>query len=826
MSFLQTYYTSCETGLRGGKGFQFNAASEGIDQGTFQQIERLGLYVPPVSLPSRPTDDEIEQFPISLLYQRLANGNVVVAQAQYKGMDYSGRFGNFFTHTLISTYDDLRQYGILPIELWMSEAWAFEPLATIELPLRVEMPPGNIQVEEVFRFLAHRAHAEILPGFLTAVVLALSGERRIVIVDEDQKIAMWIAAACYALPAHLALQLTFNTYVKNPYQTDFLIIGTTSDSDFRFSQQEMEHQFYVFDFEGQRFSKLPEISIFAELATRLYENRSAEMLADFAHFIERIAPDLPSSELDAAIACYTIKIDRTPSQGTHADMVKWLAERLTAFTADEVQAILHGVLDAKGMDQKLTEAFIDLYLATCDTKFHRIVGEPCLLAVINASEDDRILEVILQRLPPLDQQGRQMVAPFRKIWLKKVGEAMNANYLRSMFQLADRCGFLEFEAGEFTQVGRNVFGPLLREPAARETLLDFASKPAFGLLIEGIGEHFSAEPQVSPIHAEILSHPTINRTLALYAEVRQNPRLYLRLIATSPLLQSGQRLQEFLQYVQAIRNWGERPFIAHCLDEAFQTIWQGRLPTENDSVRLIEVLRELGISGSCIPGKILDSIFASDIKNLSPQKKELINLLTDDKHFFHNLDQPKQALLEAYMLAVFLETILENKAVEAKPLWRGIEFLDEKAKSLSSPVATHLAALLAMCIVLIKIADEQYEMLRQGFDKFGKNFFTHYGDGVIAIFEHPSDVHCKVMASWFTHRVVPELRAQKQANNYQETTSIYTESFRSALRDWRSDHLIGVEKQMQDVGDTCRLWKEWRKGNSGLRGMISGLFKR
>ncbi len=73
MSFLQAYYTSCERGLRGSKGFQINAATEGLDPSLLQQVERLGLYVPPVEAPSRPTAEEIERFPVSLLYQRLGD---------------------------------------------------------------------------------------------------------------------------------------------------------------------------------------------------------------------------------------------------------------------------------------------------------------------------------------------------------------------------------------------------------------------------------------------------------------------------------------------------------------------------------------------------------------------------------------------------------------------------------------------------------------------------------------------------------------------------------------------------------------------------------
>ena len=59
----QAYYTSCEVGLRGSKGFQMNAVSPGLDPNTLLYLERYGVYVPPLSSPTRPTEEELGSFP-------------------------------------------------------------------------------------------------------------------------------------------------------------------------------------------------------------------------------------------------------------------------------------------------------------------------------------------------------------------------------------------------------------------------------------------------------------------------------------------------------------------------------------------------------------------------------------------------------------------------------------------------------------------------------------------------------------------------------------------------------------------------------------------
>lgn len=102
MQVLQLFYTSCESGLSSGKGFQTYSMSPGIRADERREIESLCGYRPPDKLPAQPTPEEISDlFPITFGCRQLQTGRYVVWQIKYLGQDYSGRYGNYFVHALV-----------------------------------------------------------------------------------------------------------------------------------------------------------------------------------------------------------------------------------------------------------------------------------------------------------------------------------------------------------------------------------------------------------------------------------------------------------------------------------------------------------------------------------------------------------------------------------------------------------------------------------------------------------------------------------------------------------------------------------------------------
>ena len=139
--------------------------------------------------------------------------------------------------------------------------------------------------------------------------------------------ARWIAAACFVLPRNLALQLTFNTYVKSPYQTDALIVGTTADSDFGFAPHEIRHTVFLFDFVGDRFTPIESPSPLGVLAALALRPERVEDLSGYHAFIAAVEPELPLEQAGIALASYCKLVGMTVPGFDSAQLARWCAPR-------------------------------------------------------------------------------------------------------------------------------------------------------------------------------------------------------------------------------------------------------------------------------------------------------------------------------------------------------------------------------------------------------------------------------------------------------------------------------------------------------------------
>ena len=103
MAFQQLYYTSCENGLGGYGGYQFNAITPGVSAAVMREVEDRTVYEPPSWLLADPCPDEPEAYPIAFSYGTSeATGAAITAQVVFTGTDYSGRPGNYFVHALVT----------------------------------------------------------------------------------------------------------------------------------------------------------------------------------------------------------------------------------------------------------------------------------------------------------------------------------------------------------------------------------------------------------------------------------------------------------------------------------------------------------------------------------------------------------------------------------------------------------------------------------------------------------------------------------------------------------------------------------------------------
>jgi|GEM_PF-943131 len=439
MSFMQAYYTSCVSGLRGSKGFQFNAATPGFDPRLLDQIERLGMYAPPSSAAVQPSDEELARFPLVLLYQPLGGGQSVLAQSRYIGLDYSGRWGNYFTHYAVTENTQRDLANQLPIELWKSPAWMSAESSQRELPHVSEFPlSGVIDAEAVRSFVNERPGH--VAGIVEATRLALKTGRRVVIVDEDESIAKWIAAATYALPRHLALATSFTTYAKSPYESGAIIIGTTGDSDFRGTQFEIDHQYSVFDFIHGRFSPIDVSSRFAKGVAAAWR-QSADRVANFAAFAQLVDAGVEAAAVDQTWFGYALTDGRLEGTVTPADIM-WLTERVERFNSEQMRRVLSSVIGNGALRFDLAEALFQLYHRARRTPVATAVEEQIApwLAQTAITESESYCERLAE-LSPHSENVRRLAAPLAPQWFQAIDSAASAPRFAALLVSGDVLGF-------------------------------------------------------------------------------------------------------------------------------------------------------------------------------------------------------------------------------------------------------------------------------------------------------------------------------------------------------------------------------------------------
>jgi hypothetical protein len=249
MAFQQLYYTSCETGLAGYGGYQFNAVTPGTSPVVMREVEDRSVYEPPRWLLADPCLDEPEAYPIALSYGRSeATGAVILTHVIFAGTDYSGRPGNYFAHALVTTTPGPDLGPLLPAELWGAELWHSTPIESNELTeLPGPLPRGVVDRPGVQAFLDARGTERVLPELLTAVWRAMAGDRLVLLASHDaNENIWWIAAVSYLLGEHLAPQMTFTTYSHRPGYSRHHLIGIQSDA----APPDGDSSFQLFDLDA------------------------------------------------------------------------------------------------------------------------------------------------------------------------------------------------------------------------------------------------------------------------------------------------------------------------------------------------------------------------------------------------------------------------------------------------------------------------------------------------------------------------------------------------------------------------------------------------
>lgn len=314
MKVLQLIYTSCKKGLSSGPGFQTYSMSEGITDEERREIERYGLYVPPIDLPTQPTGEEIQAlFPVALRFFRLESGRFGICQSRYIGKDYSGRYGNYFCHALIL---EQGYFPVYPICFYNSPLFR-NGLTESEIEINATprplpqldsdelMPLATIHFDEVVEFINNKG-IEPLKEMISAVIENSDTHRGLILCDAMTDIPYWIAAIQMAFPLRLAHHLTFATYTHDPAGLNIMVSGVPrTGSRFAFSETQRKFENYIFELDNsgprvmdQEYEYIKNVDLGYTI--------SRESLEEFHRFIDDFDFNAVNKELDGIDALFRL----------------------------------------------------------------------------------------------------------------------------------------------------------------------------------------------------------------------------------------------------------------------------------------------------------------------------------------------------------------------------------------------------------------------------------------------------------------------------------------------------------------------------------------
>ncbi|MEK4870748.1 GAP1-N2 domain-containing protein [Niallia sp. FSL W8-1348] len=311
MKFLQHYYTSSKVGQGEGSGFQTYSLSEGLTELENQEIERNSIYIRPSHLIADPSEQELEMFPKAFSFYSLSSGRYGISLAQYQGTDYSGRTGNFFTHTLVCEKDNLYFH---PIQLYknnhLRNSLSVEEDEVIGRPeplpeLNLVAQTSFITKESIEKFLQENNRLSILAQMVKAVFLYKKNGRRILILDEQENIPLWLASISMAFPTKFAKEITFTTYTYDPMKSQYLLNATLPNgTNYQGNETMIGQQFYVFDLFYQEIPRIEEEISYPSFVMQFFHSDWSG-LNHFFEFIENTKLEVIDDHLDNATLLYS-----------------------------------------------------------------------------------------------------------------------------------------------------------------------------------------------------------------------------------------------------------------------------------------------------------------------------------------------------------------------------------------------------------------------------------------------------------------------------------------------------------------------------------------
>lgn len=350
----QLIFTSCRRGISGVNDGQ-QVYSYNIDF----PVEKLGLVqplfsyrTPNLSSGVLMTEDLVPTFPQSFSYKKVGEGLCDISLNTYLGKDYmgpTGRYGNFLSHHFF-----MNAMPHYPVEYFGSEdfraSMSFEEVNQNQAPnyLSAIQPScgSTISIEDISEFLQTANRIEVFKMMAACLLQSSQTGKRIIINDSRANVIKWIASLHYLLPLRCAENVSFSTYLYNPMEGDWQIVGAVEEG----TLYQSSSQAYVFDFiNGQTYDIATdaEFSDFIEIGFTI----STDALGDFHAYLDREFPQYISADegMYGALAVYQMDtglfdmlsldqaLDFLNKNGTYNQRVSFINE---VFKRDETVILL------------------------------------------------------------------------------------------------------------------------------------------------------------------------------------------------------------------------------------------------------------------------------------------------------------------------------------------------------------------------------------------------------------------------------------------------------------------------------------------------------
>lgn len=450
MAVLQHYYTSYVNRETGSAGFQVKAMSPGISSDTQSTITRLISY----RIPSRLDEYETSTHPVALRYYYRSPEEAILLCSQSNGTDENGRPGNFFAHSLITEPDI---FANMPAILyWRSPLWRTKDQATrsvIEPLHSLEEIETSLDVEGVWHFLAQGKRIEQFHQLMAAVVHCNSTQRRIVIIDDADHVALWIAAISFMLPPDYRPLLSFATYHHDPYQSQFMVTGTTSDSSFRASPDEYM-SYFILNTETGKISDVDASAYAYEAAQaaqsyEIYESKLLSFITETIPFFprpERIDEQLDYMALYAGLLAPNHAVSLTTKELKAIHVVLTTFEQMRYFTQEDLDDLrqIGGLLQETSLSQKDADVDLEYGRVVALLKKHKVPTDQSALREITYITQHLVNDIdltpTLRRLEYMQQTyGEDLVidtvnSPKYLQWLNQLTETITVAQLTQLWK--------------------------------------------------------------------------------------------------------------------------------------------------------------------------------------------------------------------------------------------------------------------------------------------------------------------------------------------------------------------------------------------------------